>query len=206
MYKSRFWDDFVDLNVGMFKTNNALVPDPELEPGQLTSQAWEWFFMLRGIRICNWADDKVKFYMLGNPAVWWTGSVAVIGTLLSLIAFALIKQRQAYWLLPQEYELFKFRAKLITGAWALTYLPFFIMGRVLYVHHYYPALIFSTLNVGFLFDQLLWRANRRTQWIAALTMSAIVLAVFIYFSPMCYGIMGPGKLFRGRRWLKSWNL
>ena len=207
MYKSRFIDDFIDHNVGMWKTNNALVPDPEYEPGALTSSAHEWFFMRRGIRMCNWADDRIKFYMMGNPAVWWTGSLAIITTLVLLTASILIKQRKAMHLLPQNYEVFKYRAKMITGSWALTYLPFFVMGRVLYVHHYYPALIFSTLNVGFLFDFFLAKRTMRIQWVTAGIISLIVLGTFWYFSPMCYGITGPGKVFRiGHRWLKSWNL
>lgn len=32
--------------------------------------------------------------------------------------------------------------------WALHYLPFFAMGRVLYFHHYFPALIFNSLLSG----------------------------------------------------------
>lgn len=162
--------------------------------------------MQRGIRMCSWADDSVKFYMLGNPAVWWTGSVAIISTILLCLAYAMIKQRKAHHLLPAHLEAFKYRVKMVTGGWALTYLPFFVMGRVLYVHHYYPALIFSTLNVGLLFDHLLARHSRRIQWTAVIVASIIVFGVFIYFSPMCYGIEGPGKAFRGRRWLKSWNL
>lgn len=192
--------------MGMYVTNNALRPDPELEPGELTSSAKEWFFMQRGIRMCSWADDRVKFYMLGNPAVWWTGSIAIILTGLLLTAYTFIRQRKAYSLLPENYENFKYRIKIITGGWALTYLPFFVMGRVLYVHHYYPALIFSTMNVGLLFDHALGRRPLWQQRLVALLITAVVVAVFIYFSPMCYGIEGPGKLFRGRRWLRSWNL
>lgn len=205
-YRSSFWDDFRDCNVGMYMTNNALVPDVELEPGALASKAHEWFFMQRGIRMCSWADDRIKFYMLGNPAVWWTGSAAILATGLLILAYALIRQRKAFHLLPENMDNFKYRVKLITGSWALTYLPFFVMGRVLYVHHYYPALIFSTLNVGLIFDHFM---GRRSAWARRLTvalMIGIVLAVFVYFSPMCYGIEGPGKAFRGRRWLRSWNL
>lgn len=205
-YKSNFWDDFRDCNVGMYITNNALVPDPELEPGILVSRAHEWFFMQKGIRMCNWADDRIKFYMLGNPIVWWSGSVSIILTFGLLGAYILIRQRKAFNLLPGNFENFVFRFKMITGAWALTYFPFFIMGRVLYVHHYYPALIFSTLNVGFVFDHFMGKRPIWVQRLASAIVVAIVLGVFIYFSPMCYGIEGPGKAFRGRRWLNSWNL
>ena len=39
--------------------------------------------------------------------------------------------------------------------WALHYIPFWTMGRVLYVHHYYPALLFSSMLTGVLIDYLL---------------------------------------------------
>ena len=46
-YKSRFIDDFIEHNVGMWRTNNALVPDSELEPSALTSKPYHWMFLLR---------------------------------------------------------------------------------------------------------------------------------------------------------------
>lgn len=36
---------------------------------------------------------------------------------------------------------------LFTG-WTLHYLPFWAMGRVLYFHHYFPAVIFSSMLTG----------------------------------------------------------
>ena len=206
MYQSRFIDDFWDCNVGMYITNNALVPDEELEPGQLVSKAKDWFLMKRGIRMSSWADDRVKFYMLGNPAVWWSSSAAIIILGVLLGAYILIKQRQEVKLLPSNYDNFLYKFKVAVGGWALTYLPFFVMGRVLYLHHYYPALIFAVLATGFLFDHLTSKRSERTQRIVGIGCMLLVLATFIYFSPMCYGITGPGKAFRGRRWLKSWNL
>ena len=41
-------------------------------------------------------------------------------------------------------------AWLFTG-WILHYLPFWAMGRVLYFHHYFPALIFNSMLTGKLF-------------------------------------------------------
>lgn len=32
--------------------------------------------------------------------------------------------------------------------WALHYLPFWAMGRVLYFHHYFPALLYSSMITG----------------------------------------------------------
>lgn len=32
--------------------------------------------------------------------------------------------------------------------WLLHYLPFYIMGRILYYHHYFPAMLFSSMLTG----------------------------------------------------------
>lgn len=34
------------------------------------------------------------------------------------------------------------------SGWVLHYLPFWAMGRVLYFHHYFPALIFNSMLTG----------------------------------------------------------
>lgn len=80
-YKSNFFRDVLHLNVAMWTTNNALTPDPEKEPDTLTSQPWEWPMSLTGLRICSWGIKDVKYYLLGNPLIWW-------GSFLSLFATA----------------------------------------------------------------------------------------------------------------------
>lgn len=32
--------------------------------------------------------------------------------------------------------------------WLLHYLPFYTMGRILYYHHYFPAMLFSSMLTG----------------------------------------------------------
>ncbi len=89
----------------------------------------------------------------------------------------------------------------------MTYLPFFIMGRVLYLHHYYPALVFAIMNIGFIFDHLFYNHRRSTQFAIVALVVSIYAATFIYFSPICYGILGPAReVLKGRRWLRSWNM
>ena len=40
---------------------------------------------------------------------------------------------------------------LFTG-WALHYIPFWAMGRVLYFHHYFPAQLYASMMTGVIFD------------------------------------------------------
>ncbi len=207
LYKSKFFDNFRDCNVGMYMTNNALVPDRDLEPSPLTSTPKDWIFMTRGIRMASWEDEKVKFYMLGNPAVWPVSTIAIL-TLVGLLgAYILISQRKAYHLLPKQWSYFCYQLKIATGGWALHYFPFFLQGRVLYLHHYYPALLFAILNSGLLFDFVTRKLPERTQKITLGICVTIILVIFLYFSPMAYGIQGPAEKFAaGHQWVNSWHL
>ena len=40
---------------------------------------------------------------------------------------------------------------MFTG-WALHYIPFWAMGRVLYFHHYFPAQLYASMITGVIFD------------------------------------------------------
>lgn len=37
---------------------------------------------------------------------------------------------------------------LLLLGWLLHYAPFYTMGRVLYYHHYFPAMLFSSMLTG----------------------------------------------------------
>ena len=49
-------------------------------------------------------------------------------------------------------------AWLVVG-WALHYVPFWMMGRVLYFHHYFPALLYSCMITGVVLDYALASFN-----------------------------------------------
>jgi dolichyl-phosphate-mannose--protein O-mannosyl transferase len=53
-------------------------------------------------------------------------------------------------------------AAWIFVGWVLHYLPFYSMGRVLYFHHYFPAVIFNSMLTGediWMFGEMVWIAN-----------------------------------------------
>jgi dolichyl-phosphate-mannose-protein mannosyltransferase len=60
----------------MMTSNNALVPDPDKEDN-LASVPQQWPLCLVGLRMCGWEDSKFKVYLLGNPIVWWGGTISL---------------------------------------------------------------------------------------------------------------------------------
>ena len=94
MYKSRFLYDFVDLNVAMWTSNNALTPDPNKEPDALTSSPYEWPLASVGLRMCSWDDNTLKFYLLGHPLIWWGSAGALVLFVLTVLTYIVRLKRQ----------------------------------------------------------------------------------------------------------------
>ncbi|XP_027953370.1 protein O-mannosyl-transferase 2 isoform X2 [Eumetopias jubatus] len=133
--------------------NNGLKP----KDNEFTSKPWHWPINYQGLRFSGINDTDFRVYLLGNPVVWWLNllSIALYLLLGSIIAVAM--QRGAC--LPAEVEglsqvLLQGGGQLLLG-WMLHYFPFFLMGRILYFHHYFPAMLFSSMLTGILWDTLL---------------------------------------------------
>ncbi|KAI9295105.1 PMT-domain-containing protein [Neoconidiobolus thromboides FSU 785] len=200
-----FYRDFIRLNRAMWSTNNALTPDED-KFDHLTSHALDWPLMRRGIRMCGWGDNEIKFYMLGNPLVWW-GSTFGLLLFVGLTGYYCIRMKRNIkeWV-KDDWENYIFAFKAIVGGWLLQYLPFFLMGRVLYVHHYFPSLYIACLALPYTLDLLV--QNKTNNFKNKLFFSIIIMIclTFIYFAPMTFGMTFPSEEFKSRNWLKTWHL
>src|SRR5690606_30865153 len=90
--------------------------------------------------------------------------------------------------------------------WVLHYLPFVIMARVTYVHHYYPALYFAILTFGFIVDWFLRNRRQILQYTVYGLMYAVVIGLYIYFIPICWGMTGPNTQYRYMKWFDTWRV
>ncbi|CAO3592037.1 unnamed protein product [Absidia cylindrospora] len=204
-YKTQFLQDFWHLNVAMWTSNNALVPDPD-KVDILSSTPAEWPLTTVGLRMCGWGDDTIKFYLLGNPIVWWSSFLSILIFVVSTAFYSIRMQRKIYDLTNAQWDQFLYVGKTLFLGWLLHYIPFFIMGRVTYLHHYFPALYFSIFMGPFLMDHYTQGCSSRTQCIAFGLLYTSIVGVFLYFSPLAYGMDGPISAYAGRKWLTTWNL
>ncbi|ORZ24145.1 Dolichyl-phosphate-mannose-protein mannosyltransferase-domain-containing protein [Absidia repens] len=204
-YKYNFLRDFWYLNVLMWKSNNAMVSDPD-QDDILASTPTQWPLVGAGLRMCRWTDDMIKFYLLGNPMVWWP-SIASVG-IFSLLEFyyTVRGRRQIQDKSQAQWNKRRYVGKNLFFGWFLHYIPFYIMGRVMYLHHYFPALYFSILLVPFLFDHFTTHSTPRWRHFVFGIFMTMVFTNFTYFSPFAYGMDGPIEAYSGRHWLKWWNL
>ncbi|RXG62140.1 Protein O-mannosyl-transferase 2 [Armadillidium vulgare] len=106
----------------------------------------------------------------------------------------------------------------LTLAWALHYLPFYFMGRILYFHHYFPALLFSSMLTGVVLDYLLHSIMNIFPKILATSLHLIFIGLiyssliysFYLFSPLAYGMFegsseNENSTVRGLKWLETWE-
>ncbi|KAL3901686.1 MAG: hypothetical protein SGCHY_000414 [Lobulomycetales sp.] len=230
-YRSSFLKDVLDLNVAMWNSNNALTPDPDREPNNLVSQPWQWPVLHTGLRMASWSDEKVKYFLMGHPLIWWGSSLSVIGILL-VVAYYMVQNKRGIVMFSSQgvWDDFVFGTQVSVGGWALHYLPFWLMGRVCYIHHYFPAVYFAIIGMSFLLDHIVdrmfplaerstggnaqedesWRIDRtpKRSWMHSVVLGlvlAVITSVFVYFSPFSFGFTGNSSELNGRRWLSSWK-
>ncbi|KAG1050102.1 hypothetical protein G6F43_007601 [Rhizopus delemar] len=204
-YRAPFWRNFIDLNVAMWTANNALIPDVD-KVDLLASSPLEWPMVTVGLRMCGWGDKEVKYYLLGNPIVWWLSISAIFTFCLTTGIYMVRMQRSIIDMTQAQWNHFLYVGRTLFLGWFLHYIPFFIMGRVTYLHHYFPALYFSVLMVPFLIDHFTQRKSQRVQWAVFAPIYAAVIITFIHFAPISFGLEGPITNYMHLEWRKSWGI
>ncbi|EMC93229.1 glycosyltransferase family 39 protein [Baudoinia panamericana UAMH 10762] len=138
-----FLKKYLELQRAMFYHNNALTSSHPY-----ASFPIQWPFLLRGVSFWTENDTKQQIYFLGNPIGWWFASsiLAVFG---GILLADQVSVRRGVDALDTRTRLRLYNS---TGffflLWAAHYLPFFIMGRQLFLHHYLPAHLASALVAG----------------------------------------------------------
>ncbi|KAF9279315.1 hypothetical protein BGZ68_007996, partial [Mortierella alpina] len=220
--KRAFILKFLELQGKMLSHNAGLTAS---HPYQ--SMPIEWPFLAKGISFWTQNDTRKQIYLLGNPIGMWIaiGSLAVIVGVAG--ADALSRRRGFYPLNQDVQKRFYSATGFFFVGWVLHYVPFFLMGRALFLHHYMPALVFSYMILaavhGFIFvdgvdgpisepgpDTRPRRIQRAVvptlAYVTAAILVVIHLGSFLYFSPLSYGTSAidvPGLV--RRKLLSQWD-
>uniref|UniRef100_A0AC11AXI9 Protein O-mannosyltransferase 2 n=1 Tax=Ovis aries TaxID=9940 RepID=A0AC11AXI9_SHEEP len=212
-----FPEIMLESHLVMIRGNNGLKP----KDNEFTSKPWHWPINFQGLRFSGVNDTDFRVYLLGNPVIWWLNLLSIALYILSASIFAVAVQRGAH--LPVKVEglsqvLLRGGGQLLFG-WMMHYFPFFLMGRVLYFHHYFPAMLFSSMLTGLLWDTLLrlcawslasYPLARCVHVLGILTLLLGTAYSFYLFHPLAYGMVGPlaqdpQSPMAGLRWLESWD-
>lgn len=186
-------------------SNNALVPDPDKQD-DLASKPWQWPLLNVVLRMCGWDDNTVKYFLLGNPLVYW-GSTFSLVFLMALTGWYTLRWQRGYVeLTMSEVDHFHYAGLYPLLGWFLHYLPFVAMARVTYVHHYYPALFFAILCAGFCLDWVTRPLPNTARWGLYAFMYAATVGLYVYFRAISFGMVGSAEQWRHLKWLDSWRM
>lgn len=180
---------FAELNLQMYSANQRLAATHPYG-----SQWYTWPLLVRPVYFWNKAEAQNrgetaerKIYLLGNPLIWWTSTIAILLLLINFLANLWNKKyssRKALWIL---------------GAYFLNLLPFMGVQRVMFLYHYFVPLVFAILGLAYMVDQ--------TKKPLRLVITLTTLAVFfsLYFAPLTYGLPLTLQESAGFFWFPSWK-
>ncbi|EON64187.1 dolichyl-phosphate-mannose-protein mannosyltransferase [Coniosporium apollinis CBS 100218] len=142
-----FLKKYFELQRAMFYHNNALTSSHPYASFPIS-----WPFLLRGVSFWTENDTRQQIYFLGNPIGWWLAS-SLLAVFAGIIGADQLAVRRGIDALDDRT-----RSRLYNSTgfffltWAAHYVPFFIMGRQLFLHHYLPAHLASALVTGALIE------------------------------------------------------
>lgn len=194
-----FFAKFAELNKVMWTTNAGLV-----ESHNWDSRPSSWPILKRGINF--WGKDKKHVYLLGNFFVWALATAGILAYL-ALKALSLLRWQRGYDDYRQYPRLWTYDLRIGTYflGWAFHYLPFFLMQRQLFLHHYFPALYFSILAFSQLLDFSAYIIPRRVLAVLASALVAISIVVFYQYAPISYGLKWTESACERARLVSTWD-
>ncbi|XP_046615622.1 protein O-mannosyl-transferase 2 isoform X9 [Neodiprion virginianus] len=226
VYAPGFLERFLESHAVMLQGNSDLKP----KEGEVTSRPWQWPINYRTHATEKkgqfFSGSKNRIYLLGNPIIWWGNIVFLIFFSLAYL-FASVQEQRGY--LQDPDILYRRRRTLEAGMWMFTgwllhYVPFWAMGRILYFHHYFPALLFSCMLTGITLNYILETIPMFVPGMIGHTIYhstvGLVLSGTVYsflfffsfylFSPLAYGMDGPSAShpespLHPLRWMDSWE-
>lgn len=198
--KLSFFQKFIESHKVMWKINNGLTSHHNWQ-----SSPYEWPLLLRGINY--WNKHHSQVYFLGNPVVWWATSACLFGFIVH-VGISLLKW-QSGSAVGTSKSVFHFNYHMFTYfiGWLIHYVPFFIMGRQLFLHHYLPSLYFAILGLGHFFD-LLVSASQKYKKAGLGTVVVFFIATLIAyttFSPLIGGASWTKEKCLSSKFVSTWD-
>ncbi|XP_033334028.2 protein O-mannosyl-transferase 2 isoform X3 [Megalopta genalis] len=213
VYAPGFLNRFFESHAVMLQGNSDL----KVKEGEVSSRPWQWPINYRGQ---FFSGNNLRIYLLGNPVIWW-GNIIFLILFVVLYIHACVREKRGCTdqpaILIQRNKILCAGKWLFLG-WVLHYAPFWAMNRVLYFHHYFPALLYSSMLTGttlnyiietlnILFPNSIGRMIYHT--ILVFVISSTVYSFYL-FSPLAYGMVGlsaqdPESPMHSLRWMDTWE-
>lgn len=149
---------------------------------------WQWPLMIRPIfYFSKTLPDGLKMGIssFGNPALWWTGIIALFYT---IYLWSVKKNKNALFILI---------------SYGSQLLPWVLISRTTYIYHYFPSVIFVAMMVTYLFKNLINKKDKRFTYLYM----AVFMLLFIMFYPVLSGMpVSSSYVYNFLKWINSWQL
>ncbi|KAK0182106.1 hypothetical protein PV327_000275 [Microctonus hyperodae] len=213
VYAPGFLARFLESHAVMLQGNSEL----KVREGEVTSRPWQWPINYRGQ---FFSANNHRVYLLGNPIIWWGNIVFLILFGVMYLYTSIREQRgcEDNQQISAQKEKLKSAGIWLFIGWLLHYVPFWAMGRVLYFHHYFPALLYNSMlsgiTINFIIDALFFLMPSRIAHTIYHIILGSIISITIYsfylFSPLTYGMDGStsdtsSNQMNSLRWLESWE-
>jgi dolichyl-phosphate-mannose--protein O-mannosyl transferase len=172
----RFIEDLQVTHRVMFEANaNMRTPHPDAS----VPLSWPWM----KVAPFFWAGPSASIHLVGNPVVWW-GSAVLLMTMLVNMVLMRVTRLRVEPLAGNRVQLW-----LPLAGFAVAFLPFFGVERVLFLYHYLTPLVFAVAAVLLWLDRAGWirSANVGDQRRSYYVVLALAVLGFLAISPVTYG-------------------
>lgn len=152
-----------------------------------SSRWYQWLFDVRPILYYLQYNGETKsaFGAFNSPLISWAGLAALIS-----IVFSFWKRRK-----PQ--------AVLIWAGYLCQFLPWVIITRTTFAYHYFGCILFLTIAISFVFDELIERRSKNDKLVYAFT--SLNTALFVLFYPVLSGVEASVQFcLNVLKWFPSW--
>jgi dolichyl-phosphate-mannose-protein mannosyltransferase len=139
-----FLAKLTEINGEMYRTNKRMRDHP------FGSRWYQW--PLGEKAVGYWRQGALNIKLQPNRVVWWSATLSMV-----LLAGLLVARRELW----ADY-----RVWMLAGGFLGNWLPFASIGRVMFLHSYFMALIFSLMTLGWVLSELPWTRDRYTWFLA----------------------------------------
>lgn len=167
------------------------------------SKWYSWPFMIRPVKYFSQTqgEKETSLFFLGNPLIWWLGTVGILGYLYLTIRNYFYRFKMG---LPPNF--YSPNCRLLFLSYLVYFLPFGAIERFMLIYHYLPALTFSIIFFAIFSTELLKKTGYLISNILFFLILILVLISFLYFLPFTYAFPLSQTAFKSRMWLSSWSL
>ncbi len=177
-------DKAIQCTMSMYDYHSKLVAEH-----YYSSPFYEWPIIWMPLLYANDMVDATNvssISCMGNPAIWWIG--------IPCILFVLYR-----WLIKRDKK-----AGFLIIAYAAQYVPWMSIGRITFIYHYFPAILFVILIIGYIMNLI----SERFAYGQKIVIGYLIMVVFVFmiFFPVISGLPVDKEWGLSLRLLKDWIL